>query len=111
MNKRGKPGNWPENSCTCLYAAALARAARTGLMDETALAAARRAFAGVVNSLTWQGDDLQIGHICIGTGVGDYNFYCARPCSTNDLHGVGAFLLMCTELTASEAKPENADPI
>ena len=40
---------------------------------------------------------LLIGNICIGTGVGDYPFYCARPTSVNDLHGVGAFLLMCTE--------------
>ncbi len=102
VNKGEEPGNWLENSCSCLYAAALARAARTGLMGKTALAAARRAFAGVVNSLEWQGEDLQIGHVCIGTGVGDYRFYCGRPCSTNDLHGVGAFLLMCTELQAAE---------
>ena len=102
VSKGNQPGNWLENSCSCLYAAALARTARTGLIDETALAAARRAFAGVVNSLEWQGEDIQIGHVCIGTGVGDYQFYCDRPCSTNDLHGVGAFLLMCTELQAAE---------
>lgn len=30
--------------------------------------------------------------------LGDYEFYCARPTSTNDLHGVGAFLLMCGEV-------------
>ena len=98
VNKGDQPGNWLENSCSCLYAAALARAYATGLMDRTALDAARRAFDGVTASLTWEGDDLQIGHVCIGTGVGDYQFYCDRPCSTNDLHGVGAFLLMCTEL-------------
>lgn len=85
-------------SCSCLYAAALARAARTGLMSAEAIDAAKRAFDGVVNSLKWQGEDIQIGHVCIGTGVGNYQFYCDRPCVTNDLHGVGAFLLMCTEL-------------
>ena len=82
-------------SCSCLYAAALARAARTGLMSAEAIDAAKRAFDGVVNSLKWQGEDIQIGHVCIGTGVGNYQFYCDRPCVTNDLHGVGAFLLMC----------------
>ena len=64
--------------------------------------AAKRAFDGVVNSLEWQGEDIQIGHVCIGTGVGSYQFYCDRPCVTNDLHGVGAFLLMCTELQVAE---------
>ena len=102
VNKGDRPGNWLENSCSCLYAAALARAVHTGLMGEEALEAAKRAFAGVVNSLEWQGEDIQIGHVCIGTGVGDYQFYCDRPCSVNDLHGVGAFLLMCTELQAAE---------
>ena len=32
--------------------------------------------------------------ICIGTNVGDLPFYLARPRATNDLHGLGAFLLM-----------------
>lgn len=52
-------------SCSCLYAAALARAARTGLMSAEAIDAAKRAFDGVVNSLEWQGEDIQIGHVCI----------------------------------------------
>lgn len=102
VNKGEQPGNWLENSCSCLYAAALARAVRMGLMNDEALSAAKRAFEGVVNSLEWQGDDILIGHVCVGTAVGDYQFYCDRPCSTNDLHGVGAFLLMCTELQAAE---------
>ena len=35
--------------------------------------------------------------MCIGTGVGDYEHYLARPTSANDLHGMGAFILMCQE--------------
>ena len=27
-----------------------------------------------------------------------YDFYIQRPCSVNDLHGVGAFLLMCASM-------------
>lgn len=103
LDKGGQPGNWLENSCSCLFAAALARAVRTGVLSREWLAPARRAFEGVARSLTWQGEDLQIGNVCIGTGVGDYQFYCDRPTSTNDLHGVGAFLLMCTELAQAEA--------
>lgn len=108
VNKPGQPGNWLENSCSCLYAAAMARGVRRGVLDPSYLERARLAFAGVTESLTWQGEDIQIGNVCIGTGVGDYDFYCARPVHVNDLHGVGAFLLMCAELQAAldeESKP------
>lgn len=98
IDKGGHPGNWLENSCSCLFAAALSRAVRIGLLEQPWLDRAVNAYKGVVNSLTWQNDEIEIGNVCIGTGVGDYDFYCRRPVSTNDLHGVGAFLLMCTEL-------------
>ena len=98
VNKGNCAGNWLENSCSSLYAAALSRGVRTGIMEPEALVAAQHAFEGVVKSLEWKEDDIQIGNVCIGTGVGNYQFYCNRPCSVNDLHGVGAFLLMCTEL-------------
>ena len=53
-------------------------------------------FGGVFTVIN--GDDLEVGNVCIGTGVGDYDFYINRPCSINDLHGVGAFLLMCASM-------------
>ena len=66
-------------------------------MDEKYLSIAKRGYQGVIKSLEWEGEDLLLGNVCIGTGVGDYQHYCDRPTSTNDLHGIGAFLLMCTE--------------
>ena len=59
---------------------------------------ARRGYEGVIRSLTWEGEDIQIGHVCVGTGVGDYQHYIGRPVRVNDLHAVGAFLIMCTEM-------------
>jgi len=35
--------------------------------------------------------------VCIGTGVGDYAHYINRPTTENDLHGMGAFVLMCAD--------------
>ncbi len=52
---------------------------------------------GLCTCYEWDGEDLLLGNVCIGTGVGDYKHYCERPVSVNDLHGVGAFLLMCEE--------------
>lgn len=98
VNRGGEAGNWLENSCSCLYVAALCKAMRRGYLPASFDDAARKGYEGVIRSLEWQGDDLLIGHVCIGTGVGDYRHYCARPVSVNDLHGVGSFLLMCTEM-------------
>jgi unsaturated rhamnogalacturonyl hydrolase len=98
VDKVEQSDNWPENSCTCLYVAAMCKAMRMGYLSRDYAEAAKRGYEGVIRSLEWKGEDLQIGNVCIGTGVGDYDFYCARPTSINDLHGAGAFLLMCTEM-------------
>lgn len=98
VNKGYLEDNWLENSCSCLYVAALCKAMRKGILPADFAENAKRGYQGVINSLTWQGEDLEVGHVCIGTGVGNYAHYIARPVSVNDLHGVGAFLLMCTEM-------------
>lgn len=98
VNKGNIDGNWLENSCSCLFTNAISRAVQKGILDKTYLDNARKGYNGVINSLTFEGDDLLISHICIGTSVGDYTHYCNRPTSTNDLHGMGAFLLMCTAM-------------
>lgn len=99
VDKVNAPGNWPENSCSSLYTAALCRAMRCGILGPEYEPIAAKAFDGVAASLGHDSGDLLIGNVCIGTGVGngDYEYYCARPVSVNDLHGVGAFLLMCAE--------------
>lgn len=97
VDKGADEGNWLESSCTCLYTAAICRAVKMGLMDEKHLEAARRGYEGVVARLGFENEDVLIGNICVGTGVGDLAHYYARPTSVNDLHGAGAFLLMCTE--------------
>ena len=89
VNKGGMKGNWLENSCSCLFVAAICKAVKKGILPEEYLEKARRGYEGVIRSLEWDGDDLLVGNVCIGTGVGDYRHYCERPVSINDLHGVG----------------------
>ncbi|MBR2956759.1 MAG: glycoside hydrolase family 88 protein [Clostridia bacterium] len=43
-------------------------------------------------------EKISIKGVCIGTGVSDYTYYINRPTTENDLHGMGAFVLMCAEL-------------
>lgn len=95
IDKGDRPDNWLETSCSCLYTAAIARAVRAGILDEKYLDVARRGFEGVAARLERDERGLIVDHVCIGTGVGDYAHYIARPVSQNDLHGVGAFGLMC----------------
>ena len=98
VDKPNADGNWPENSCTSLFAAAIAKAVCYGFLPKADSSIAEKAFKGVADSLEINGDDLEIGNVCIGTCVGDYDFYINRPCSINDLHGVGTFLLMCASI-------------
>ena len=98
VDKGYDPKNWLESSCTCLYTAAICRAVRMGLMDEKYLEVARKGYEGVTARMEYDDNGILIGNICVGTGVGDLEHYYARPTSVNDLHGAGAFLLMCTEV-------------
>ena len=99
VNKGDVAGNWVESSCTSLFSYAMAKAVRMGFADKKYVDMAIRGFEGVINtSVEFDGDDLLIGGVCIGTGVCTYEGYISRPTSVNDLHGAGAFLLMCAEI-------------
>lgn len=97
-DKAAIAGNWPEISCSSLYVYALSKAIRMGLMDASYLKYVRKGYEGVIGSLEFDGDALHVVGVCIGTGVCTYQGYIERPTSCNDLHGVGAFLLMCAEV-------------
>lgn len=98
VDKAGLSGNWPEISCTCLFVAAICKAVRKKIISRDYLKFAEKGYEAVIRFLEWEDDNLLVNGVCIGTGVGDYTHYCERPVSSNDLHGVGAFLLMCTQM-------------
>ncbi|CAM3483945.1 glycoside hydrolase family 105 protein [Marinicrinis lubricantis] len=96
--------NWLESSCTALYVHAIAKAVRMGYLDPQYMKVAWKGYQGIIDTLKHdENGNVVIGNICIGTGIGDYAHYIARPTSENDLHGAGAFILMCVEM--SLAKP------
>ena len=97
VDKGGESGNWLETSCSSLYTCAVAKAVRKGFLDTSYAGYMHKGYQGVINTLGFEGDDLIVPNVCIGTCVGDYEFYINRPTVANDLHGMGAFLLMCTE--------------
>ncbi|MET3848216.1 glycoside hydrolase family 88 protein [Paenibacillus sp. OAE614] len=103
VDKGDRPDNWLESSCTALYVHAIAKAVRCGYLDESYLQYAWKGYQGVIDTLKFdENGRVIIGQICIGTGIGDYAHYIARPTSENDLHGAGAFILMCTEMNLAK---------
>ncbi|MCV9885844.1 glycoside hydrolase family 88/105 protein [Metabacillus halosaccharovorans] len=103
IDKGNLSDNWLENSCTSLFVQAIAKAVRIGYLDAKYMKYAWKGYNGVIDTLKYdEKGNLLIGNICIGTGIGDYAHYIARPTSENDLHGAGAFILMCVEM--SQAK-------
>lgn len=105
VDKGAEPDNWLENSCTALYVHAIAKAVRFGYLDTKYLEYAWKGYQGVIDTLKFDDNgNVVIRQICIGTGIGDYAHYIARPTSENDLHGAGAFILMCVEMSLAPAK-------
>lgn len=105
IDKPDAEGNWEETSCTCLITYSMAKAARLGFIDKEYVKNAKRAYEAVVASLRkGENGELILEKICIGTCIneGTYEYYIDRPTIANDMHGGGAFLLMCGEMNKCE---------
>ena len=102
LDKPGKADNWIESSCTFLFAYSYAKAIRLGIADDEEFSGVlERAYAACIEHLYFdEGNNLVVDNVCEGTCINDgtYEHYISRRKVKNDLHGVGAFLLMCAEM-------------
>ncbi|MEU7243180.1 glycoside hydrolase family 88/105 protein [Streptomyces sparsogenes] len=96
VDKCGEAGNWTETSASSMYTLMLHAALERGYIAGGAyVSAARRGYQGVLKKVSVNADGLtDIADISEGTNVGDLAYYLGRKRNTNDLHGLGAFLLM-----------------
>ncbi len=101
VDKGGCLGNWTEASCSALFTYAINKAVRMGYLEKEYQPAADKGYKGLTDSVVITDGKLYLHSICIGTMVGDYQFYVERPREVNDLHGMGAFLMMCEECSRS----------
>lgn len=98
VNRVDDKDNWLELSSSSLFVYSLLKAIRKGYISNKYKYAAEAGYNGVVKSIRIKDDNtIILPQICVGTGVGDYEFYINRPVTENDLHGVGGFLHMCSE--------------
>lgn len=101
IDKPYEKGNWEESSGTSLIAYSMAKAVRLGFSDKKYAENAKKAYEVIVDSLKEnESGEITLEKICIGTCIdeGTYEHYINRTTIANDLHGGGAFLLMCGEM-------------
>lgn len=99
VDKGDREDNWLEASGSCLFTFAIAKLIRLGILkDEKYVRAAKSAYHSIIYNFTeLSGEDMVLKGVCVGTPVCDYKEYIERTTIENDLHGMGAFGLMCTE--------------
>lgn len=98
VDKPNQTGNWHEVSCSMLFTCAVLRCIRLGLLPQETMRQAIQGIRGVLSCVRIENENtFLLNRICVGTGIGSYDYYIARETSTNDLHGMGAYLLLCAE--------------
>ena len=90
--------NWLESSCTALFTYAAAKLYNSGIIGDEYKDMIISGYNGALSKTEISGNTLSVTNVCIGTGVGREEYYLYRPTIANDLHGAGAFIMMCTEI-------------
>lgn len=91
--------NWIDNSGTFLILYGMAKAVALGVLDTSYAERIMRGYTDVIErSIRADEYGFDIYDICLGTCVGDYQYYIYRDKTVNDYHGTGGFLLMCAAI-------------
>ncbi len=107
LDKGNQHGNYLEASGSCMYVYAIAKGVRNAYLDKSFLPIAEKGFQGLIDHLITLDDDGQVNlhGICASAGLGgnpyrdgSYDYYINEPIATNNLHGVGAFILAANEI-------------
>jgi unsaturated rhamnogalacturonyl hydrolase len=88
--------NWTETSCSSMYSYVVWWAYQHGLVDASFADVAKKGFAGVMQKVTKNAtNQTTIATICTGLDASaTVTGYFSHATASNDLHGIGAFLLM-----------------
>ena len=102
VDKGSLPGNWTETSSSSMLTYVIDIAVKRGYVSKKYHSVAEKGYRGVLTRISVGPDGLtELTGICEGTNVGDLQYYLNRKRETNDLHGLGAFLLMNEEWNTS----------
>jgi unsaturated rhamnogalacturonyl hydrolase len=112
MDQGGRAGNYQEATASAMFVYALAKGANRGYLSPTFRAAAEQGYAGIVSRLIQADGDgkWSLTQCCSVAGLGfknaagrdrdgSFDYYVAEPVVSNDLKGVGPFILAGLELS------------
>lgn len=112
VNLGGIPGNYLETSGSSIFAYAIMKSVRMGILDERYFKYGEKAFNGVCEKYLSEKDgELQLDGICLVAGLGPENntrrdgtfgYYMSEPVVSNDAKGVGPLVLAYIEILYKE---------
>lgn len=95
VDKQGQPGNWLETSASAMFIDIVSKSVEKGYVSPRYSEVACKGYRGILTELSATPDgDVSVANICAGTIVSELSYYLERPRNTNDIHGLGPFLLM-----------------
>lgn len=102
VNLSERPGNYLESSCTAMFVYTMAKALNNGYIDNSFRAATLAGYKGLIaNKLkSNDNDSIRLSGICGVAGLGgnpyrdgSFGYYISEPIVSNDLKGVGPFIM------------------
>jgi unsaturated rhamnogalacturonyl hydrolase len=111
VDKPGAKGNYLESSAACMFTYALAKGVRLGYLPHSYSSNASHAYQGILKHFVTtdsNGEVTLTGTVrAIGLGTdavhdGSYSYYVSQEVISDDPKGVGAFLMVSTEVEAAQ---------
>ena len=111
MDQGGRQGNYLEATASAMFVYALAKGVNHGYLSRDYVPAIEKGYAGIINNLIKPAGDKSwsLTKCCSVAGLGgspsngkmrdgSFNYYISEPIVTNDLKGVGPFILAGIEM-------------
>ncbi|MEJ2634917.1 MAG: glycoside hydrolase family 88 protein [Calditrichia bacterium] len=98
----GRSGNYLETSCSAMFIYSIAKAVSKGYIDQTYRETAVKGYNGIIKKMLSTDDDsrISLNGICSVAGLGgnpyrdgSFKYYISEPVVSNDLKGVGPFIM------------------
>lgn len=111
MDQGQREGNFLEASASAMFVYALAKAIRHGYLGAEYLPAVKKGYEGMIKYLIKENADgsIDLTQVCQVAGLGgkpyrdgSYAYYVSTPIVSNDLKGVGAFIMASVEMESMD---------
>lgn len=110
VDQGARKGNYLESSASCMFVYMFTKGVNKGYLDRSFLDAAEESFSGVLKHFVTIDHDglIDLHNTCKGAGLGNvpyrdgsFEYYISEQQRTNDMKGIGPFLLAAIELERS----------